>query len=96
MPSHEIHRKIDKLILGKEFREVHKILDEPVKWLGKRHRISRHDLAFAFMRFGASEEFASACLHILTDFGVSKMRRKRYESKRRNRKGVKRSARRQA
>jgi len=76
MPEHKVHLLIDKIILGKEYKHVHRTLDEPYKWLGSRHRVSRHDPLWAFLRFGFSEEFISACLHIATDYGVSEAKRK--------------------
>lgn len=74
MPSHKIHRLVDKLILGKEY-DVHRILDEPYKWLNKKHRVSRHNIPFVILRFGFSDELVSACLHILTDKVIKKRRR---------------------
>ena len=67
MPSHKIHRLIDRLIIGKEYKHVHRVLDKPYKWLGKKHRVSRHNIPFVLLRFGLSEEFIAGCLHILAD-----------------------------
>jgi hypothetical protein len=44
MPSHKIHRLIDRLVLGKEMEIVHLIKDHPYKlWPGKKHREWLHD-----------------------------------------------------
>jgi len=76
MPSHDVHRQIDRLFLGKEYDHVHKWMDEPVKWLGFNHRICRHNPLILLMRFGPTDEFVSAMLHLGTDWGVTELRRK--------------------
>ena len=70
MPSHEEHRRITKLLLGKEYPEVHSHKDAPVKKLGSRHRILRHDpltnLALA-AKSGDPGAFVAGALHDVTD-----------------------------
>ena len=77
MPSHRTHRMIDRLFLGKEYPHVHRWMDRPCKWLGPKHRVLRHSFEEAFLKYGFSEEFLSACLHILADYGLSERRRRR-------------------
>lgn len=78
MPSHYTHKKIDKIILGKEYPDVHKWIDEPVKWLGPRHRILRHDIGTIALRYyGDRERTISAYMHLITDKYHSKYKRRR-------------------
>lgn len=44
MPSHEEHCEHSEEIFGYRFSEVHTYIDEPVKVLGPKHRIVRHDI----------------------------------------------------
>lgn len=44
LPSHRVHRFLSHQLLGKEFREIHRALDLPAKWLGARHRQLYHTL----------------------------------------------------
>lgn len=77
-PSHKTHRKVDKMILGKEFPEVHWYKDKPYKRLGPTHRKVRHDtttnLLLGFL-YG-SEAFVSGTLHDLTDFAHTTVKKK--------------------
>ena len=78
MPSHKTHRKVDRLVLGEEFPEVHFYKDRPYKYLGPRHRIVRHDIVTDLM-IGAicgRKAFMSALLHDAADFGMSEARRR--------------------
>ena len=43
MPSRDIHRLIDLLILGRDFGWLHRAIDAPCVVLGRRHRILFHD-----------------------------------------------------
>ena len=43
MPSRRIHRLTSRLLLGRAFDQVHKLLDGPVKHLGRKHRLLYHD-----------------------------------------------------
>jgi hypothetical protein len=82
LPSHRVHRFIDRVFLGRAYPHVHIWMDEPA-WttsLGSRHRILRHDLLSLLARFGVSEEFISGLLHILADTADSEIK----ASKRRN------------
>jgi hypothetical protein len=69
MPSRDIHKLINRLIFGNDGNDIHKYMDEPVKWLGKNHRQERHDvgtLAFLFATQG-KEAAQHAATHIATD-----------------------------
>jgi len=70
MPSHEIHKRIDKLILGKEFPQVHEFLDKPAAWVKTGHRRFRHDediLGWVLLAKRDVRAAASALLHLLAD-----------------------------
>ena len=43
MPEHEIHLYVDWVLFGRTFPRVHKKIDEPIKFLGFRHREWFHD-----------------------------------------------------
>jgi len=77
LPSHRVHRVVDRMLLGRECPSVHRFLDEPYKLLGSRHRILRHDL-LTILALAAQDPVlgASALLHVLTDYGYSALRRR--------------------
>jgi hypothetical protein len=78
MPSHKAHRFIDRLFLNSEREDVHRWIDAPYKYLGKKHRIMRHDPLTLIVKYHDDPEaLASALLHILADEGVSRLRRRR-------------------
>jgi len=84
MPSHEIHELIDEIFLGKRHPEVHKIMDLPAIFLGKKHRKYFHDPVSVLILFGRDEEkLKSALLHILMDDLVSDFKRSLRSSKKR-------------
>jgi len=77
LPSHRVHRLIDRLLLGREYPEVHRYIDEPYKVLGPRHRVLRHDLLTVLQLASIDPAYgASALLHILADYGSSYLKRK--------------------
>ena len=85
MPSHQVHKLVDKLVLGRKYPHVHKLKDKPYKVLGRYHRVIGHDPFFNLLIaciFGP-DAFLSACLHDLTDRLVSgaKCRRRRRKRK---------------
>jgi len=43
MPEHEIHEFVDWVLLGRTFPRIHDRIDEPIKFLGFRHRDWFHD-----------------------------------------------------
>jgi len=88
MPSHKTHRLISRLILGKEYPEVDRWLDQPYRHLGPRHRILRHTPAEVIAKFGVSDKALAGLLHIALDYAVSEAKRKlrQKKSKRKRRK----------
>jgi hypothetical protein len=70
MPERYIHEKISKIILGEKYSKVHKAMDYPVKYLGKRHRILFHDILSAsligFSIYGYNGALAGI-LHLIAD-----------------------------
>lgn len=70
MPSHKIHRLIDKLVLGKEMEHVHLIKDAPYKiFPGKKHREWFHDRTTNLILgiFFGPEAFIAGELHDWAD-----------------------------
>lgn len=71
IPSHKIHRMADRILLNKEFEEVHLWMDAPYKVLkGPAHREFRHDsvaVARILLRTKDPKRAMSAILHILLD-----------------------------
>jgi len=70
MPSQDLHRKLDRLLLGKSYPKVHTTLDLPSTWLGKGHRILFHDEPTAMLiglAVGGVEGAMSALLHVWLD-----------------------------
>jgi len=70
MPGRRIHRYTSKLMLGKPYDEVHAVLDRPVKYLGGKHRVLRHDPAEAALigyRIAGAEGALAALLHVTVD-----------------------------
>jgi len=49
MPKHGPHRYTDKLVFGKPFGEVHRLIDQPYIWLGRKHRILFHTYEEAYI-----------------------------------------------
>jgi hypothetical protein len=62
---------VDKLFFGKAFGEVHRLIDMPVLWLGRKHRVLFHDYHEAFVLGAlASTDYRSASagyLHVWVD-----------------------------
>jgi hypothetical protein len=80
MPKHKIHRLIDKIFLGEEFPDVHVWIDKPYKYLGRKHRILRHTPISIVAKYGfTNRKTLSGLLHILDDFGSSKVKKKKWE-----------------
>ena len=69
MPRHKVHRRLDRLILGREMPHVHLMKDWPYRVLGPRHRIVGHDM-FTNILIGllyGRDAFISAVLHDIAD-----------------------------
>lgn len=67
-----MHIYIDKLYLGKAYPKIHRRIDEPYKYYGRRHRIFFHDYASAYLIAtdcypDDPDAVWSAYLHILID-----------------------------
>lgn len=76
MPSHRVHRRIDKVFLGREYPEVHRWMDKPYTVLGRRHRILRHDpLSILYLALINPRYGASALLHVLADYSYTTMKK---------------------
>lgn len=72
MPKHIVHNAIDRYYFGRSYPKLHKALDRPVKFLGKRHRILFHDATWAIyiarkIYPGDINAEKSACLHLEID-----------------------------
>jgi len=70
---HRQHRLVDVFFLGREYPDVHSWMDEPYRWLGRRHRILRHDpLSILLKYLDDPGRLASAYLHIIADKSSSR------------------------
>jgi hypothetical protein len=70
MPERRVHNYTTKLLLGRTFDEVHKALDGPVKFLGRKHRVLYHEPAEAALigyRIAGCEGALAALLHVAVD-----------------------------
>lgn len=65
MPSKRFHERVDKLVLGESFPDVHEAIDDNWKLYGVKHRRTNHTYSEA-MRFSGKER-QSAFLHIFFD-----------------------------
>lgn len=77
MPSHEVHRLLAKLLLGKEHPDVDFFLDWPwIFYRGKHREVWGHDpkaLIYTYLASGGNfEKVIAAALHILADKYVDK------------------------
>ncbi len=76
MPKHRTHRYVSRLFLGKPFSEVHRLIDEPYIFLGRKHRQMFHTPVEAyFMGCSASEDpdaGMAGFLHVWLDEMCSK------------------------
>jgi len=43
MPSHKIHCYVDRVLFGKSYWRLHRQIDMPFLFLGKKHRVLFHD-----------------------------------------------------
>jgi len=75
MPSNHTHKKISKLLLGKNCRLTHEIIDYPVRFLGEKHRVLFHDpVSAAVIGYvtNGPEGVYSGLLHLAADRICSK------------------------
>lgn len=78
MPERRIHNYTTKLLLGKTFDEVHRVLDGPVKFLGRKHRVLYHEPAEAALigyEIAGFEGALAALLHVTVDELCSREKR---------------------
>jgi len=47
LPSLRVHEYVDRVLFKKSYRKLHRAMDKPVKFLGKRHRELFHDNTWA-------------------------------------------------
>lgn len=76
--KHKEHRAIDKLVLGREYPDVHRFMDKPAYRMGPGHRRFRHDMrAVLYMALKHQDPRAgvSALLHIGADFIPGEMKK---------------------
>jgi len=69
--KHKEHRAIDRLVLGQEFPQVHRWMDQPAYRCGPGHRKYRHDMravVLMALRHQDPRAGAAALLHIAADF----------------------------
>ena len=78
MPSHRIHRLIDRLLLGEEQGDVHRFLDS-LAFLGKSHRrLPPHDLfSLVIYARGDAKKLLAGLVHLMLDEAESKAKRSR-------------------
>ena len=70
IPERKIHLQDDRRILGREYAEIHKFMDRPSKYMGRRHRRVRHDLGTVLLILFATGDpraAVSALMHIAHD-----------------------------
>jgi hypothetical protein len=76
--KHKDHRAIDKLVLGKEFPEVHRFMDQPAYRYGPGHRRFRHDarvIVLMALRHRDPRAGVSALLHIGADLAPGELKK---------------------
>jgi len=77
IPAHRIHRRIDKLLFGREYPEVHRFLDSMASLGGKHRALPPHDVWSLMIYTQDPQRILSGIIHILTDSMESKAKAKR-------------------
>ena len=80
LPSHSLHRRVERAILGEAFPDVHRLLDLPGLAGVKRHRRFLHDPLSAFIAGYAlhgGKGALSALLHVALDKACDDKRARR-------------------
>jgi len=68
MPTHELHRRMCRLLLGKPYDHIHKILDSPAIFGKRGHRRYFHDMPTVLAIMSKDFEAGKAAfLHITLD-----------------------------
>lgn len=71
MPNRKMHKVLSKFLVGDSCDSTHKIIDYPVRFLGKNHRRLFHDpITASIIGYATNRErgVVSALSHILADF----------------------------
>jgi hypothetical protein len=72
MPSHKVHRILDRMIFGREYPDVHNLMDITAPVQGSHHRTSiSHNPLFILAITRDRNKFLSAMLHQALDMNVS-------------------------
>jgi hypothetical protein len=80
LPSRRVHEALDSIFLGRKFSQVHKLIDLPVRSMGKKHRALFHDplsaiaIGYAVGGLGGA---MSALLHIAVDSLFTELKKQR-------------------
>ncbi|MCR6691571.1 MAG: hypothetical protein MRT15_04205 [archaeon YNP-LCB-003-016] len=76
MPSHRVHKLIDRLILGRSYGRVHRYMDS-LSFLGPWHRfLPPHDPFSLLIHAENPQEIFSGLMHISTDILSSELRKR--------------------
>jgi hypothetical protein len=70
VPERGVHNYTSRLLLGKSFDEVHRVLDAPVKFLGSKHRVLYHEpveAALIGFEIAGFEGALAALMHVTVD-----------------------------
>ena len=76
LPSHKVHRFVDRQLFGRSFGRVHRKIDEPYLLLRSKHRVLFHDPAAAcaiaqYCYPGCDDAVLAALNHINLDLMCS-------------------------
>jgi hypothetical protein len=77
MPSGRVHRGISEILLGEPCEKTNKVIDYPVRFLGRGHRVLFHDLISAIVLGYLSDDLygiPAGALHLGADKVCSKYR----------------------
>jgi len=70
MPSRELHKRVSRLLVNDSCDRTHKIIDYPVRYLGRKHRILFHGLfsaAFIGLLADGYKGVVSGLSHVVVD-----------------------------
>jgi len=70
MPDRRTHELFCQLLLGKKYIQVHRLMDMPSLWMGRKHRQLFHDFFGACLASALTRDpkaFLAAQLHIMLD-----------------------------
>src|SRR4030067_1667891 len=72
IPKHRVHRYVDKLLYGTSFPEVHRAIDRPYVFLGRKHRKMFHTPKEAYIMGSSASLDSRAGLAGLTHAWVDR------------------------